>query len=172
MLRNRIINLIDWFYPPFKRLMPLQTFRYAACGGSNMILDISIFYISLHYILHQNVLDFGFNIGSWHAAIQSYTAALLMAFCVTFPLGFILSKYIVFNSSYLKGRVQLFRYMIIVAINLVLNYTLMKILVEYFGFYPTIARIFSIAFIVTFSFLSQKHFTFQQTPKVRKSPEI
>ena len=136
-----------------------------------MILDITIFYLSLHYILHQNVLDFGFSIGSWHAAIESYTAALLMAFCVSFPMGFILNKYIVFNTSYLKGRVQLFRYMIVVAINLVLNYTFMKILVEYFGIYPTISRVFSIGFIVTFSFLSQKHFTFQQTPKVRKSSE-
>lgn len=169
MLRNKIIDLIDWFYPPFKRLMPLQTFRYAACGGSNMVLDLTIFYISFHYILHQKILDLGFNIGSWHAAFESYTAALLMAFCISFPLGFILSKYIVFNTSYLRGRIQLIRYIVVVAINLVLNYSLMKVLVEYFGFYPTLSRLFAVAFIVTFSFLSQKHFTFRQTPRVRKT---
>jgi putative flippase GtrA len=168
MLRNTIINLIDWFYPPFKRFMPLQTFRYAACGGSNMLLDISLYYISYHFILHEKVLDLGFSIGSWHVAFESYTAPLWMSFIVTFPVGFLLSKYIVFNTTYLRGRVQLFRYMVIVAINLMLNYSIIKVLVEYMGFYPTISRIFAVAFIVTFSYLSQKHFTFRQTPIIRK----
>lgn len=91
-----------------------------------------------------------------------------MAFCITFPLGFLLSKYIVFNSSYLRGHVQLFRYVLIVAINLFLNYAIINVMVQYFHFYPTISKIFATIIIVTFSFLSQKHFTF----KVKKiSPE-
>lgn len=136
--------------------MPLQTFRYAACGGSSMLLDIFIYYCSYHYLLHQKILDLGF------IAFQPYTAALGIAFCVSFPVGFLLSKYIVFNKSQLRGRIQLFRYMLIVAINLFLNYTFLKIMVEYMNFYPTVARIFATGIIVTFSFLSQKHFTFKE----------
>ncbi len=156
MLRNRIITFIHFFYPPFKRLMPLQTFRYAACGGSNMVLDILLFYVSYHYILHERILDLGF------IAFAPYTAALGMAFCVSFPVGFLLSKYIVFSSSELRGRIQLFRYILVVAINLFLNYSFLKIMVEYMFFYPTVARIFATAIIVTFSYLSQKHFTFKE----------
>jgi putative flippase GtrA len=136
--------------------MPIRTFRYAVCGGSNMLLDIFIYYISYNFILHKEVLDLGF------IAFKPHIAALWMAFLVSFPVGFLLSKYIVFTKSELRGRVQLFRYILIVCVNLVLNYAFLKTLVEYLGFYPTIARIFTTCIIVTFSFLSQKHFTFKE----------
>ena len=136
--------------------MPIQTFRYAACGGTNMALDIFVYYISYNYILNKQILDLGF------IAFKPHIAALWMAFFISFPVGFFLSKYIVFSSSQLKGRVQLFRYILIVAINLLLNYAFLKTLVEYLNFYPTIARIFTTCVLVTFSFLSQKHFTFKE----------
>ena len=136
--------------------MPVRTFRYAVCGGSNMFLDIFIYFISYNYILHKQILDLGF------IAFKPHIAALWMAFFVSFPVGFLLSKYIVFDTSQLRGRVQLFRYLLIVGVNLILNYAFLKTLVEYLGFYPTIARIFTTCIIVTFSFLSQKHFTFKE----------
>ena len=120
-----------------------------------MLLDIFLFYISYNYIFHKEVLNLGFIV------LKPYTAALGMSFIVTFPIGFLLSKYVVFNTSELKGRIQLFRYMLIVAVNLALNYSFIKIMVEYMNFYPTIARIFATSIIVTFSYLSQKHFTFK-----------
>ncbi len=155
-MKKKIIQLIHFFYPPFKSLMPEQTFRYAVCGGSNMMLDIFIYYISYNFILHKQILDLGF------IAFKPHIAALWMAFVVSFPIGFLLSKYIVFNTSQLRGRVQLFRYLLIVAVNLLLNYAFLKTLVEYMNFYPTIARIFTTCILVTFSFLSQKHFTFKE----------
>lgn len=158
-MRKKIIAFIDFFYPPFKMLLPLQTFRYAVCGCSNMLLDIFLFYISFNFILDKQMLHLGF------VTLKPYNAALVMAFCITFPLGFLLSKYIVFNSSYLRGHVQLFRYVLVVAINLFLNYAIINVMVQHFHFYPTISKIFATVIIVTFSFLSQKHFTF----KVKKS---
>jgi len=136
--------------------MPVRTFRYAACGGGNMMLDILIYYISYNFILHKQNLDLGF------MAFKPHIAALWMAFVVSFPVGFLLSKYVVFDNSQLRGRVQLFRYLLIVAVNLVLNYVFLKAMVEYMSFYPTVARIFTTCIIVTFSFLSQKHFTFKE----------
>lgn len=136
--------------------MPMQTFRYAACGGSNTLLDITLYFISYNYILHKQILDLGF------IAFKPHIAALWMAFCISFPTGFLLSKYIVFSASQLRGRVQLFRYLLIVAVNLLLNYAFLKVLVEYMNFYPTIARLFTTCILVTFSFLSQKHFTFKE----------
>jgi len=136
--------------------MPVRTFRYAVCGGGNMLVDIIIYYISYNFILYKQNLDLGF------ITFKPHIAALWMAFVVTFPLGFLLSKYIVFDKSQLRGRIQLFRYLLIVGVNLILNYAFLKTLVEYLNFYPTIARIFTTCIIVTFSFLSQKHFTFKE----------
>lgn len=136
--------------------MPLSTFRYAVCGGGNMMLDIFIYYISYNFILQKQILDLGF------IAFKPHIAALWMAFIVSFPVGFLLSKYVVFSESELRGRIQLFRYLLIVGVNLVLNYAFLKVMVEYMNFYPTIARVFITCFIVTFSFLSQKHFTFKE----------
>lgn len=160
-MRKKIIAFIDFFYPPFKKIVPIQTFRYAVCGGTNTVLDIFLFYISFNFILNKRIVDLGF------IALKPYNAALGMAFCVTFPLGFLLNKYIVFNTSYLRGHVQLFRYMLIVALNLLLNYLILNLLIQYLHFFPTIAKIFATVIIVTFSFLSQKHFTF----KVKKISE-
>ena len=154
-MRKKIIAFIDFFYPPFKKIMPLQTFRYAACGGSNLLLDIFLFYISFNFIFDKKIVQLGF------IALKPYNAALCLSFCITFPLGFLMSKYLVFNDSYLRGGVQLIRYMVIVAINLFLNYFIINVLVQYLHFYPTISKIFATVIIVTFSFISQKHFTFR-----------
>lgn len=154
-MRKKIIDFIDFFYPPFKKILPLQTFRYAVCGGSNMLLDIALFYISFNFILHKQILNLGF------VSIKPYNAALGMAFCITFPLGFLLNKYIVFNLSYLRSHIQLFRYILIVAVNLLLNYLILNLLIQYLHFFPTIAKIFATAIIVIFSYLSQKNFTFK-----------
>ena len=155
-LRKIILNTIDFFYIPFKRFLPLSTFRYAVCGGGNTLLDIILYFISFHYILHEQMLNLGF------IAFKPHIASLLMSFVITFPIGFLLSKYIVFPQSAMRTRIQLSRYMLIVAINLLLNYIFLKVLVEYLNFFPTVSRIFATAFIITFSYLSQKHFTFRQ----------
>ena len=135
--------------------MPLQTFRYAVCGGSNLLLDIFLFYVSFNFILQKQNMDLGF------VVLKAYNAALIMAFCITFPLGFLLSKYIVFNSSHLRSHVQLIRYGLIVGINLFLNYAIINLMVQYLHFYPTISKVFATIIIVTFSYLSQKHFSFK-----------
>jgi putative flippase GtrA len=53
----------------------------------------------------------------------------------------------------------------VVAINLTLNYSFLKVMVEYMHFYPTVVRIFATIFLVTLSYLSQKHFTFKSGKK-------
>lgn len=121
-----------------------------------MLLDILVYYVSYNFILHKQIVDLGF------IAFKPHIAALWVAFAVSFPIGFLLSKYIVFDNSQLKGGIQLFRYLLIVGVNLVLNYVFLKVMVEYMNFYPTIARVFTTCIIVTFSFLSQKHFTFKE----------
>ena len=60
------------------------------------------------------------------------------------------------------------RYILIVGVNLALNYSIIKILVEFMHFYPTIARFFATSIVVAFSYLSQKHFTFKTSGAIQE----
>lgn len=139
--------------------MPLHTFRYAACGGGNVVLDLSLFIFSLHFIFEKQNFDLGFIV------FKPHIAAFLFSFIFTFPVGFLLSKYVVWTDSRIKGRIQLFRYFVIVMMNLLFNYFLIKLFVEYFHFYPTISKLLTTVIVVIFSYISQKHYTF----KVKKA---
>ncbi len=122
-----IHTVIDWFYPPFKKLMPLQTFRYAACGGGNTVLDIALFFISYNFILHKEIVE-----TPW-ITLSPHIAAFLMSFIITFPVGFFLSRYVVFEGSNVRKREQLPKYMVVVGGAILLNYFFLKVFVETFG---------------------------------------
>ena len=101
MPKKEIIAFIDFFYPPFRKLIPLQTFRYAACGGANTVLDIFVFFLAYNYILHKQVLQLGF------IAFKPHIAAFIISFLISFPTGFMLMRHVVFPGSVLHGRIQL-----------------------------------------------------------------
>lgn len=159
-LQRWIISTIDWFYKPFRSLLPEQTFRYAACGGGNMVLDIFIYFISYNFILDKHLVDLGF------IAIAPHIAAFMISFSVTFPIGFLLNKFITFQQSDLRGRVQLFRYGVIVLGSIIINYVLLKLFVEQFGIYPTPSKMLATGFVIIFSYFSQKHYSFKSTSKL------
>ena len=138
--------------------MPINTFRYAACGGANVALDISLFFVLYNFVFKKQVVQLGF------IAFQPHIAAFLFSFLITFPVGFLLSKYIVWTDSNIKGHVQLFRYFLIVLMNVLLNYIFIKLFVEYFHVYPTIAKLMTTVIVIIFSYLSQKHYTFKVRP--------
>ena len=144
-----------WFYPPFKRLMPLQTFKYAATGGANTAMDIFLYFIFYNFVLNKELVDLGFIV------ISPYIAAFIMAFSFTFPIGFILAKYISFPGSFLRKRIQLFRYALSVSGSVLINYVFIKIFVEVCGWYPTPSKIVTTLIAVLFSYMAQKYFTFK-----------
>ena len=156
--RDLFLPVIDFFYPPFRRIMNLQAFRYAVSGASNTLVGLSVYIISFKWMLKEEILDIGF------FAFESHVAALFISFCFSFPFGFFLMKYLVFSDSNLRGKVQLFRYFLVYLINLCLNYILLKLFVELFHIYPIPAQIFTIAILILFSYVFQRHFTFRVKP--------
>ncbi|HUW06728.1 MAG TPA: GtrA family protein [Williamwhitmania sp.] len=158
-LRNWIIAIIDWFYKPFRKYIPLETFRYAACGGGNMVLDTILYFISYNFILKKEPVDLGFT------TVAPHIAAFIMAFCISFPTGFLLNKYITFIQSELKSKIQLFRYGVIVVGSILFNFVLLELFVEYFDFYPTPSKMLTTAIIVVFSYFSQKYYSFKTDNK-------
>ena len=152
-----ILAIIDGVYPVFKKMMPLQTFRYAACGGANTILDITLFFVSYNFILQKQFIHLG-----W-LTISPHIASFIISFCITFPLGFYLSRYVVFQETTVTKRKQLMKYFIVVLGCVLLNYGFLKFFVDYLGWYPTMAKIVTTFFVVIFSYTSQKNFTFKGT---------
>ena len=156
-LKKFILATVDFFYPPFKKYVPLQTFRYAACGGTNTLLDIILFAVSYNFIFNKHNVHLGF------VTLSPHIASFMLSFCITFPFGFYLSRYVVFQQSTLNGRVQLFRYFIVILGCILLNYGFLKLLVDHWHWYPTPAKIFTTIFVVAFSYISQNYFSFKST---------
>jgi putative flippase GtrA len=155
MLKGWIISFIDFFYPPFRKLMPVQTFRYAVCGGGNTLLDIFLYFVSYNFVLQKQVVF------TPAGPISPHIAAFLMSFAVSFPTGYLLNRYIVFPGSILRGRVQLFRYFLLVVMCVFLNYIFIKLFVEHLHIYPTVSKILTTVIVISFSYLTQKNFTFK-----------
>lgn len=158
-MRRLILKIIDPFYFIFKPVMDLQTYRYGVCGSGNTLLDILVYFISYNYVLDKQLIQFGF------LTVSPHIAAFIIAFMVSFPIGFFLMRTVVFAESTVRGRIQLIRYFSVLLLNITLNYVFLKIMVEYMGVYPTVAKVLITCVIVLVSYLLQRRFTF----KVAKS---
>ena len=150
-----IIRIVDWFYFPFLRFIPIQIFRYAVTGGANTVLDLLLYFIFYRYVLDMQIVDLGF------IAISPHIAAFLMVFPITFLTGFLLAKYVTFTRSELKGKIQLFRYGVTVAGAIILNYIFLKLFVEYFGLYATLSKGLTTVIVVIYSYVLQNYFSFR-----------
>ena len=154
-MKFTIEKILDFFYPIFSKVFDKTTYRYAACGGTNTVFDILLFFISYNYILHKQ------NLVISSIVLTPHIGAFLMAFLLSFPTGFLLMRFVVFQESSLKGRVQLFRYFVTVSVSLLLNYFFLKLFVEKFQIFPTVAKIITTFIVIGFSYVSQKNFSFK-----------
>ena len=47
-----ITRMVDFFYvKPLRRIIPLETFRYAVCGGINMLLGWVLYALLYKYVI-------------------------------------------------------------------------------------------------------------------------
>lgn len=158
-MKRRIEYFLDLVYPFFSKFFDKTTFRYAACGGTNTVFDLFLFFITYNFILKKQYVDLSV------VVVSPHIASFLLAFLVSFPTGFYLNKTIVFQESYLRGRVQLFRYFLTVCMSLFLNYVFLKFFVEQLHIYPTVSKFITTFFVVGVSFVSQKYFSFKTSSK-------
>jgi putative flippase GtrA len=157
MLSRVIIQILDWIYPVFQRLMPRQTFYYAACGGGNTLLSIFIFFITYNFVLKKQLLHLPL------VTLSPHIAAMVISFLLTFPLGFYMARHVVFSGSALRGRHQLMRYLLSTAGSVLLNYVNLKVMVDLLHWYPTISQIINTAIVIAFSYTAQKYFAFRKS---------
>lgn len=161
-LQKFIIQVIDFFYSPFSKFIPKETFRYGATGGANTTFDILLYFICYSFVIDKQIIDFGF------IAISPHIAAFLFVFPITFTSGFLLAKYITFTSSLMQGRIQLFRYGVTVTGAILLNYLLLKLFVEKFDIDATISKILTTIIVVTYSYFVQRFYSFKTGKLIKK----
>ncbi len=160
-IRDFIYRFLDIFYPLFKPFFNKQTYHYLACGGGNTILGLALYYYSYHEIFHKNTVDIKvFNLGFLH--IHAHIAALFTTSFITFPIGFILTKYIVWSDSTLPGKKQLFRHINFFIFASFLNYALLKLFVDFLNWWAMPSQILTTVIIVIFSYLTQKYISFKK----------
>jgi putative flippase GtrA len=155
LIKTSILFLIDAIYPFFKNIFSLQTFRYAACGGVNTVLDICLFSFNYNVVFKKQAVMLGF------ITLSPHIAALILAFGITLPTGFYLNRYVVFQQSGLRRRSQLLRYFVVIVICVVLNFIFLKLFVDYLGWYPTPSKILTTLITIIFSYVSQTFYFFK-----------
>ncbi len=167
-ISEKITKCIDFFYRPFARLIPEQIFRYAACGGANLVLDWVLYFLIYNFVIGHEIINLQFSIFNFQfeQAMTPHIAALCIVFPITLLSGFWLQKYVTFQPETTNDQssifnLQLVRYILIVAINLAINYFGLKLCVEHFGWYPTPSKMLITLFTVLISFLGQKYYTFK-----------
>ena len=164
-----ITKIIDFFYEklvlrciPDEKLVSREIFRYACCGGGNMVLDWILYFIFYHFLFNFFgtivYLDFlGLNL-----AITPHIFAFGITFPITLLTGFLLNKYVTFTQSSLKGWNQLVRYLLIGGLNILVNYVGLKFFVEVCQFYPTPSKMLVTLITVVVSYFGQKYFSFRK----------
>lgn len=156
-----ISDIIDFFYPPFRRYFSLQFFRYGVSGAGNMVFDWLLYSFVYNVVLQKQMLNLGL------VTLSSPIAALFITFPITLFTGFLLQKYVTFTASEMRGHKQLVRYMLVVALNLVINYTGLKILNGVLGLWPLASKMIITVITTLFSYFSQKKFTF----RIKNAPD-
>jgi len=152
-----IHSFLDFFYPLFKRFFDRTTYYYAVCGVSNLVLSWLLFFIFYQFLFKKE----NWQLPLVNFTLSSYTMTAFLCFIISFSIGFTLLKYVVFTKSQLKGTIQLFRYATSAAITGFTSWILLKLFIESFHLFPSIANIVSSCIVVVISYLLQRKFSFR-----------
>ncbi|MDE6482165.1 MAG: GtrA family protein [Rikenellaceae bacterium] len=155
-ISQAIITVIDRLYlPQLSRIVPRQTFRYAVCGGVNMVFDMVLYFLFYNFLYAKRNLVLG------PVVVSPEIAAFLTAFPITFLTGLWLARNVSFRNSPLRTVTQGGRYFMVVVLNIAIKYSGLKLLVEVLGVYPSVANALLTVVTVLVSYLLQKNFSFR-----------
>lgn len=155
-LADGLRRIIDFFHVGIiRRFVPLQTFRYAVCGGGNLVLNWLIYALLYDVVLGFDYLNLGI------VYISRHIAALAITFPITLLTGYWLQSRISFQSSPLGDRVSSVRYLLTTLGSLLINYVCLKAFVELCGLYAPAAQVVTSLITIIYSYFMQKYWTFR-----------
>ena len=151
---KKIANIIDFFYPPFKKYVSIKIFRYGVSGSLILVISWVTFPLLYQFVIQKRVVNLYFFSLSGHAA------TLALNFVISLCVGFFLQKYVTFTASDLRGRKQLIRYTEVGLLNLFLNYIGLKFMVEFLHVFPSVSNAIVSLVVTVVSYLLQTTYTF------------
>jgi len=77
-----ILNVIAFFYKPFRKIIPPTFFRYGFSGGANMVFDWILYFVFYNFVFQKEIVDLGF------IAFTPHIAAFIFKFPITLLTGF------------------------------------------------------------------------------------
>ena len=133
-----------------------KVIRYFFSAGMATGVDVTAYFMCYNYIFLKTDQDI-FNL----IVLSAPTASLAISYSLGLMTNFLITKYMVFTESDLRGIHQLMRYIIVAILILILNYLLMSFLISGLEWYPTISRIISAVSIGFLSFVIHKLYSFR-----------
>ena len=127
-----------------------------------MVLDWLLYFLIYNFVIGHDLVYFQLSTFNFQLCLTPHIATLGIVFPITLLTGFWLNKYVTFTQSTLHGARQLVRYVLIVAVNLLINYVGLKLCVEVLGWYPTPSKIVITLITVLVSFFGQKYYSFRR----------
>lgn len=149
MIRNCIHQLLKFFFPLVKKLMPYQVYAYLAVGAANTLLNIGLFVV-LYLALANTVL-----------AVE---VATIVSFFVTVITGFWLSKNFAFTDAVNDKKAiqkQFGKYFLVALQGQLSDYLVTKGLIFSLLMNPTVAYLISTFIMLFLNYFLQKYYTFR-----------
>ncbi len=162
LLADMVRSIIDFFYrSPISKVVSKEIFRYGACGVGNYIVgDALLYFVIYNFIVAKR--SFGEADGLVH--ISPHILSMIILFPITFFIGFWLNRYVTFRSGdvvEVGASKQVVKYGVAVVGSILLSYTLLRLLVEVFGFWPTPAKVVGSLVTAVYSYLVARLYTFR-----------
>ncbi|MFM7903222.1 MAG: GtrA family protein, partial [Bacteroidota bacterium] len=119
-------------------LLRNKVVRYFFSAGTATVVDVSVYFTTYNYILRKTDIPF---VGPF--VLTAPMLSLVISYSCGLFTNFFITRAMVFTESNLRGRKQLFRFIQVALLVLLMNYLFMKFLVQVLEWYPTIARVVS-----------------------------
>jgi len=136
------------------KLLNNQVFRFVLSAGAGFMVDVSAFYLFYHNLLARHT----YLIGSY--TFRNSTLSLAISFLLGVIVNFAITRALVFTESRSSAYKQFFRFVVVACVGFFANLALIKILIQFFGVYPPVARIGAALSLFFASFFIHKVFSF------------
>jgi putative flippase GtrA len=134
--------------------------RYFFSAGIATGVDVLVYFIAFNFIYEKQDIPV-----TQGLVLSAPTGSLMLSYTCGLITNFLITKYLVFTESDLRGIHQLARYVLVALAILFLNYLFMSFLIKILEWYPTLSRIVSAITIGLLSFVIHKFYSFRVTSK-------
>lgn len=137
-----------------KRALDNEVVRFFLSAGVGFLVDAIVYFLVYNYLFNKH------GITIYGHRLKGVTASLVISFSCQVITNFLITKYLVFTESEIKGSKQFFRFSLVAVLGFIANLLLLKLLVN-FGIYAPYARILAAVSLGVASYFVHKFFSFK-----------